>query len=126
MDRFPYLKDVICKMNSTETRNLQKLEKLQSTYDWDYKPKFHKPSKIVLKENDGRGGNNDNVEFSKPDQRGVLKKQEQQKSGFKYVGVLPPEQYTVPISEYRSTIHTIGKRIIREKLLYPRAKNIFS
>lgn len=106
-------------MNLNETRNLAK-EKLHTTYDSDYN----------LNHNDYTTINNvakeikydDESELIKRGVRGKLKKNVVKTSGSKYTGISPLEPYVVPISEYRSTIHTIGTRIIKEKLLNPKAK----
>lgn len=120
-DRFPYLKDVLCKMNTDEIDNLVK-EKLKTVYDSDY----NKPNKQGYNVNDAKENYDDDDDFSdddgepfKRDVRIRLKTPHVQRSGLKYSGISPPEPYVVPISEYRSTIHSLGTKIIKEQLMVP-------
>ncbi|CAH1711826.1 uncharacterized protein LOC114129617 [Aphis gossypii] len=116
-DRFPYLKDVICKMSTDEIDNLVK-EKNTTVYDSDYnKPKYQGYTNCA-KEN--YEAVDDDDEPFKHDVRIRLKKPHVQRSGVKYSGISPPEPYVVPISEYRSTIHSLGTRIIKEQLMVPK------
>lgn len=62
-------------------------------------------------------------ELFRHNERILLKRHQVQRSGVKYSGIAPPEPYVLPITEYRSTIHTLGSRIIKERLLIPRVKN---
>lgn len=120
-DRFPNLKDVLCKMNIDEIDNLVK-EKHKTIYDSDYnKPKQHdytiNDAKVNYNDGDDR---DDDGEPYKRDVRIRLKKPNVQRLGLKYSGISPPEPYVVPISEYRSTIHSLGTRIIKEQLMVPK------
>lgn len=118
LHRFPYLKDILCKLNSDKMHNFVK-EKHQTTYDADYKSKRTSNSnKITIEKKD-----NNNRELIKKDKRIILKKHEVSRCKVKYAGILPPEPFVVPISEYRSTIHTLGTIIIKDKLLNPKLKN---
>lgn len=109
-------------MKLNEIHNLAK-EKLHTTYDSDYNLNHNDYSTInVKKDFKYDDDNNDESELIKRGVRGKLKKNVVKTSGVKYTGIAPPEPYVVPISEYRSTIHTIGTRIIKEQLLNPKAK----
>lgn len=44
-----------------------------------------------------------------------LKSQGPQRTNVKFVRTMSHEPFVVPISEYRSTIHAIGKRIMNER-----------
>lgn len=117
-DRFPYLKDVLCTMNTNEMENLIK-EKQITVYDSDYnKQKYDGYANNCVKENYSDGDDDD--EPLKRNVRIRLKKPQAQRSGVKYSGISPPEPYVVPISEYRSTIHSLGTRIIKEQLMVPK------
>jgi len=124
-DRFPYLKDVLCKMNTDEINNLVK-EKHKTVYDSDYnKPNQHGYNFNGVKENydDGDDYSDDDGEPFKRDVRIRLKAPHVQRSGLKYSGISPPEPYVVPISEYRSTIHSLGTKIIKEQLMVPQKQH---
>jgi len=108
-------------MSTDEMGNLVK-EKHKSTYDLDYnKSKEHGYITNGEKKEDYEDGDDvdDDGEPFKRDERIRLKKPQVQRSGVKYSGISPPEPYVVPISEYRSTIHTLGTRIIKEQLMVP-------
>lgn len=97
-------------------------EKHQTTYDWDYKQQKYLDHNIKkLPDEDEK--DDENEELPRFNNRIILKNRRVHKSDVKYSGVAPPEPYVPPISEYRSTIHKIGTRIIKEKLLIPRLKN---
>lgn len=115
LNRFPYLKDLLCKINSDEMHNLIK-DKHETTYDSDFKKKHHDYAKVYVTEE----GIKDGSELCRPNERVLLKRHQVQRSGVKYSGIAPSEPYVLPISEYRSTIHTLGTRIIKEHLLVPR------
>lgn len=119
-NRYPYLKDIICKMKPVEMQNLIK-EKLQTTYDTDYNLNHRDYTTISVAKETKYDDDNELVKI-KRGERGRLKKNVVQTSGLKYTGIAPPEPYIVPISEYRSTIHAIGTRIIKEQLLNPKVK----
>lgn len=123
-DRFPYLKDVLCKIKPEKMDDLVK-EKTQTTYDSDYKQQQRKHNLDQSKKNcpNEEEKDDENEELPKFYNRIILKNRRVHKSDVKYSGVAPPEPYVPPVSEYRSTIHKIGTRIIKEKLLIPRIRN---
>jgi len=105
LNRFPYLKDALCKTNLDDIDKLIE-KKDQTTYDSDYKIKH-----------DDHGG------LFKREERVKLKSCQGKNCGVKFSAVSPPEPYVVSVSEYRSTIHTTGTRIINEQLLVTKTKN---
>jgi len=112
-------------MNTDEIENLVK-EKHKTIYDSDYnKPNQHGYNINGAKENHDDDGDDcdDDGEPSKRDVRIRLKIPRVQRSGLKYSGVSPPEPYVVPISEYRSTIHLLGTKIIKEQLMVPQKQH---
>jgi len=108
-------------MNIDEIKSLVK-EKHKTIYDSDYnEPKQHGYTINDAKENDDDGENSDDDgELFKRNVRIRLKKPHVQRLGLKYSGISPPEPYVVPISEYRSTIHSLGTKIIKEQLMVPK------
>lgn len=121
LDRFPYLRDALCKIRSGDENDgfPQINDRQRSTYDRDYTPKRHHVSKIAGDQND----DDDESRHAGPAKRVALKARVPKSTPVKFTTVKPPEPYVVPISEYRATIHTIGTRIIRERMLSPKAKN---
>lgn len=122
LHRFPYLRNALCGIRSgDENGGFSPVEDRQrSTYDRDYAPKRrHDISKIAEDRND----DDHEPRHAGPDKRVALKAPAPKSTPVKFTNVKPPEPYVVPISEYRATIHTIGARIIRERLLSPKAKN---
>lgn len=109
-NRFPYLKDALSKTNFDEIDKLIE-EKNQTTYDSDYKIKHDGHGRIirhVAKDDDDHSGP------FKREERIKLKRVQGKNCGAKFSTVSSPEPYVIPISEYRSTIHTTGTRIINE------------
>lgn len=94
-------------------------EKHQTTYNANYKSKHKSNTGRIIMEN----YDNKRDELIRNDKRGILRKHEISRCSVKYAGISPPEPLVIPISEYRSTIHTIGTRIIKDQLLNPKVKN---
>lgn len=111
-------------MNTDEMNNLAK-EKNKTVYDSDYNQlKKHSFNTKIAKADDDDGDNDDDDDLGgkpfKRDERIRLKKPHVKGSAVKYSGISPPEPYVVPISEYRSTIHSLGMKIIKEQLMVPK------